>query len=93
MRPFFLGTAGLIALAEVADAVEEDREHDGATDEGTLPEGIDAKQPEAVADHLDQSRTHDRPEGRADAGRGGGVAVRHRPRHAGAEEVSPRSWT
>ena len=49
-----IGPVRLLALPQVADPVEEDRQQDRAADEAALPERIDAQQAQAVADDLDQ---------------------------------------
>src|ERR671923_214575 len=71
IRPFY--SPGLFALAQVADAIEQHRQDDGAADEGALPEGVDAEQAEAVADDLDQRRANQgaEPAGLDDAGDAG----------------------
>src|SRR5687768_14464628 len=69
-----LTSASLLTLSEVANTVEQDGKHDGATDERALPEGVDAKQAKTVADYLDQCGPDQRAGGSADATRQIGAA-------------------
>src|SRR5215813_6142148 len=57
----------VLSLAQSPHAVKHDGDEDAAADEGALPERADAKQRQAVADHLDERGADDAADRRAAA--------------------------
>ena len=55
-------TSNSLVLPECAYSIEQDGDDDERTNKGTLPERVDAKQGEAVADDFDQRCADDRAE-------------------------------
>ena len=70
-----LSTVGATrVLAEVAHAVERNRQQYGPADKAALPEGVDAEKAQAVADHFDEGSANDGARCRAHAACKGSAA-------------------